>query len=625
MFAPVEEETPGTSWEQRPGLPLEPVRFVWALRRKARLIALAVAFSIPLGVGVAFTLAPREYVAHSVLVWEPLRSSSVPARELQTVTKSVKLPSNVEEVRRRLQLTDRLEEVGGRIQVGVVSTESNILTISGRADTAEEAARFTQTVTDVFLEARVRIARTRTEERLKALTEEIERLLGQLSSARERYDQFRSRHHILDLALDRKSAIEELAFLRNEANKNRIEADSGSVKAKLLRSAAQKASPQIVVMENQIQANRQKLAELSAQLTARRASLSQEHPEVLGLQASVEALEQKTADTYTVTGRQVGANPEWMLLQEQLTSTAADQQATDHKWQSYARLQASLNERLLQLSAVEGEASLLLADVQIAEQRLSQLKAEQKVLETEFRQPSPEVRVLNAPVPPPWPAQSARRKVALAFPILTGLLVVLFLVGRELRGLRMRTPSEIAFWANAPVLASSSWPTEPEELRNLALELASQLKNAGGTTLVVPFAPSRSGRAAELVEALRAQTPAKAHPAQEGSLLLWDNADRIQALRRASRESSRVLVLVEGDAHSPLELAGLRRLLGRDDGLGLVVLGLSPELALLRDRVGDGPGFWRSPLPPAEAMSPGQGTLTELHPPDHRQRLGLRR
>lgn len=622
MFAPVEAESTDTHGEQRPGVPLEPARLLWVLRRKSRQLARIVALSIPLGIVVALTLAPRDYVARSVLVWEPLVASSSPVRDLQTITSSVKILDNVEEVRRRLELTDRLDKVASRIHVNLASDDSNVVTISGEGDTAEESVRFTQTVTEVFLEARVRLARTRSEERLKARSEELEQLLKQLASARERLDQFRSRYQVLDFTLDRKLAIEEMALVRNEANKNRIEWDSVSMKANLLRSAVQKASPNLVLLENQVQADKQKMAELSALLTARRASLSQEHPEVLGLQASVEALGQRPADAYTVTGRQIGANPEWLLLQEQLTNATVDQQAAEHKWQTYAKLQASLNERLLQLTAAEGEANLLLSDVQIAEQRISQLKAEQKLLEAEFRKPSSELRVLNAPVPPPWPAQSARRKVALGFPLLAGLLAVLFFIGQEVRGFKLRTPSELAFWAKAPVLASSSWPTEPGELRNLVLDLAPQLERAVGTTLLVPLAPSRGSRAAEFVEAVRAQLPARASSGQDGALVYWDNTDQIQTLRRVSRESQRVLVMVEADAHAPQELAGLRRWLGRNDGIGLLVIGLGPELAMLHDRIGDVPGFWG---PPPEAMSPEQGALREPLPLEPRHRLGSRR
>jgi uncharacterized protein involved in exopolysaccharide biosynthesis len=599
LFSPVEvegAESGALGGEPRPGLPLEPLRLVWALRRGWRLIAKVFLLSVPLGLLVAFFLAPREFVAQSVLVWEPAEPSPAPARELQTIASAVKLPAHIEQVRERLKLDGPLEELGKRIQVDAISNESNVLTISGVAHSAQDAVQLAQTVTDIFLDTRLRLARTRNEERLKSLQEEVAEALAHLAAARQKYDTFRAGNQLLDFTLDRKAAIEQLALLRAEVNRNRIEAEASLKRADLLRAALQKTPPQLLLTENQVQADRQKMAELSALLTARRASLSQEHPEVLGLQASVEALGKTPEDAYTVTGRQMGTNPERTALQEQLTSASIDGQAAEQKWQSYARLQEALSTRLLHLTSVEGEAALLLTDVQLAEQRLGQLKTEQNVLETGVRQPSAELRVINPPLLPPWPAQSARRKVALAFPLIAGLLAALYVLGQELRGLRLRTPSEFAFWANAPVLASSSWPQLPEELRELSLELTSQAERAPGTTLLLPLDASRGTMAAELLEALRARTPE--------AFQLGATGDRVQALRRAARESARVLVLVEAGLHTPLALSGLRRLLGRDQGIGLVVLGVGPELALLRDRVGHVPGFWAPPPALAEASSP---------------------
>ena len=157
MFSPV-EGAPLAESTPRPGLPLEPWRLVRAVRQGARRILLAMALALPLGALVALTLAPREFVSQSVLVWEPQEPSPSPARELQTLASAVKLPGNLEQVRARLQIDDPLEEIGKRVEVDVVSNESNVLTLSGVGKSAQDAARFIQTVTDVFLQERVRMA-----------------------------------------------------------------------------------------------------------------------------------------------------------------------------------------------------------------------------------------------------------------------------------------------------------------------------------------------------------------------------------------------------------------------------------------------------------------------------------
>jgi hypothetical protein len=73
----------------------------------------------------------------------------------------------------------------------------------------------------------------------------------------------------------------------------------------------------------------------------------------------------------------------------------------------------------------------------------------------------------------------------------------------------------------------------------------------------------------------------------------WLGATEGPALRRAARMADRVIVLLTSGAEVFTVVAGLRTRLGRDKGVGLVLLGLSPELLKLPDRVGDVDGFWR--------------------------------
>jgi hypothetical protein len=57
--------------------------------------------------------------------------------------------------------------------------------------------------------------------------------------------------------------------------------------------------------------------------------------------------------------------------------------------------------------------------------------------------------------------------------------------------------------------------------------------------------------------------------------------------------ADRVLVLLTSGAETFTTVAGLRTRLGRHQGVGIVLLGLTPDLLKLPDRVGDVDGFWR--------------------------------
>jgi hypothetical protein len=56
--------------------------------------------------------------------------------------------------------------------------------------------------------------------------------------------------------------------------------------------------------------------------------------------------------------------------------------------------------------------------------------------------------------------------------------------------------------------------------------------------------------------------------------------------------ADRVIVLVRANTMSALSIHDVRRRLGRDTGIGFLVLDLSEEYQGLPDRVGDVTGFW---------------------------------
>jgi hypothetical protein len=73
----------------------------------------------------------------------------------------------------------------------------------------------------------------------------------------------------------------------------------------------------------------------------------------------------------------------------------------------------------------------------------------------------------------------------------------------------------------------------------------------------------------------------------------WLGANEGPALRRAARMADRVILLLSSGTEAFTNVVDLRTRLGRDKGVGVVLLGLSPELLKLPDRVGDVEGFWR--------------------------------
>jgi uncharacterized protein involved in exopolysaccharide biosynthesis len=570
---------------------------VRAIRLRWRWLAFTFLLGIPTGVLVARFLLPREYASEAVLVWEPpqtfVRGDS--QREFKTLVDTLELPDLLAEVRRRTQLPLTLEALGRRIETTTVR-DSNVLVVRGRGGSAEEALRLTETVTQVFLESRTTTERKRAEERFHSLGQEIERGQAELTAAWERYDGFRRENGIANLTVDQQAALEEAALLRIEANRSHIEMEAAQARAALLHAAAGQQAPKVILSETQALPNERKLAELRAEWVARGASLSNEHPEVLGIAAAVEALAGRPSSA-TLTEQTMGTNPQWMFLQQGLMEAKAGREAAQRKWQSFAQLEASVRERTARLSSLQGKANLLLEEVRLAESRLSELKAGQKTVEAVMNQPTPGVRVLDAPALPLRPVRSFRL-VALAFPFLLGALAAMGCAARALRGLKLWTAVEVAFWGWGPVVAASGWPARPEDLEELALDLEEALSHASGTTLLLALAPEWTQQAVELATRLERKSPVSLREnvsLRDSAIAVWDKPERPQALRRLSRRSARVLVLVEAGAHSLFELMALPHLLGREEGIGFIVLGLGTGFAESQDQVGDVTGFWQTP------------------------------
>ncbi|MCP3137424.1 GumC family protein [Pyxidicoccus xibeiensis] len=601
-----EHETPSTPVRNeavRSGYPVDPLRIARVLRRRWRVIAGAFALGIILGVLLAKTVVPREFTAQTILVWEPARVREVrnAERELQTLMNTLELPNNLAELRKRMSLTVMLDSLARQIDISV-ARDSNILTLSATAVSPEEAVRLSDTMTQVFLDSRRASERARAEEQLQSLVEEVGKVQAQLTEARAHYDRFRLENGIADLTLDRQAVIEEAARLRTEMNRFRIEAEASDARAILLRHAARAQPARVVLSETESLYETRKLAELRAELTTRRASLSEEHPEVLGLTAAVQALESRPPGS-TVSDRVVGANPAWTFLQNNLMDVDTQREAAQRKWRSYAEVEAAARERIARLSAIEGQASSLLAQVHITETRLADLQAREKVIEGEVRQPEVGLRVLTPATPPLRPSKSYRRAVVLLLPPCFALLAAVALAASALRGLKPWTPAELSFWGRGPVVAATTWPATPDGLEELVLDLRAALDEAPGTTLLLPLATSQREAARELLSLLGPlDVPAwDGVSGRDAALVLWEEANRPLALRRAVRQSDRVLVLAGSGAHSLFEVLALRRLLGSEERIGFVMVGLGTDLATHPDRVGEVMGFWSGP---GEAKGP---------------------
>jgi hypothetical protein len=317
-----------------------------------------------------------------------------------------------------------------------------------------------------------------------------------------------------------------------------------------------------------------------------------------------------------------------------------------------------------ELAALEGKARGMIADIDLAHNRITELEGELARARDAASAPSIEWRVLTPAFEPEWPERSKRRMIVAAMPVAGMFFALLVLLLRPLLDGKIYTAREAGWWANLPVISSSTWPRRREMFFTLVDELGDQGLAAGGYTLVLGITARENPLAEELAYWLggaakgsqrdplqttrrevpvtppapsqqwSAQAAATVHdgaagvydlgtakPVSRSEALVpigreaaalsrlpqgphaWLGATEGPALRRAARMADRVIVLLSSGSESFTSVLGLRTRLGRDTGVGLVLLGVSPQLMMLPDRTGDVDKFWRHSQPRPNAIS----------------------
>jgi uncharacterized protein involved in exopolysaccharide biosynthesis len=627
---------------RRPGMPVDPGRLLLSVKRDWRWIPLAAAIWAALGLLVAFLFITHTYLSQTVLVWEPKGSDSgrPDERLLATEAGSLKLPGAIRKIRQRLKLAVPVDTLQKQIEV-LFDTRSNLVTVEATGPSARDATVLANTVVQVFLETQTDIARSRAQESQKALEGDIKVAQAKLDQARNLYDAFRAENGISDITQETGLAVANISELKANQQQARAEFDQLTGQIASLEEQA-KTQPKTTLISASV--GNPRLAELRNELAIATARFSPDHPRLQILRGQIRELEKRGGGSDSPVGT-VGANPQQLTIAQALSTAKASLLAVTERIKSYDGLIQSAEQRSGSLRSLQGEARGLTAEVELGERRLNELQAQLSQARDAARTPQVEWRVLTPAVEPEWPERSKRRWIVAGMPILGMLVALLALLIRPLLDARVYTAREAGYWANTPVLGSSTWPRNPEMLFTLSDELSHHGAVAPGYTLVVGATGREKAHAEELAYWLggggfsdrkrehgpaarvrvTAAPPAGVHSAASGAsgggaaatvlssealvpvarqgggapLALypqgthaWLGATDGPALRRAARMADRVIVLLTSGAEVFTAVAGLKTRLGREAGVGLVMIGLSSELLKLPDRVGDVETFW---------------------------------
>lgn len=645
------ESNDGLTDEGRPGLPVDPGRLWISVKRDWRWIPLAGAIWFALALIVAFVFISHSYKSETVLIWEPAQERAE-QRQLATEAGTMKLPGMLRRVREELKLKMTPKALEGHIEV-FFDARSNLVTVEAAGSTAAESARLADGVVTVFLKQQREIMQARALESAKMLEHDLGEARARLEKAHGAYDAYRTEHGVADIEQEKQLAIDNVSRLKQEQQQARGEATSLDTRARELGSLLGRSQRTIVQSASTANPDAQQLAQLRTELATAKARYSSDHPRLQILESQVAALEASTRkQTNTVSAVTSGANPEYQMMQQALSTAKVDHEALLKRDKQYDEFIAKAEQRVAELSGLEGKARGLIADIQLATTRITELETQLARARDAASSPQIEWRVLTPAVQPEWPERSKRRAIVFGMPVAGMLFALVVLLLRPLVDGRIHTAREAAWWANLPVISSSAWPRRREMFFTLVDELGDQSRAAGGYTLVLGITTRENPLAEELAYWLGGAAKGRRDPLQatrrevavtppapgsgwpqaaeyggggggglqaevggarvarsealvpihsEPDALVripqgthaWLGASEGPALRRAARMADRVIVLMSSGTEPATSVLGLRTRLGREHGVGLVLLGVSPQLMRLPDRVGDVDKFWR--------------------------------
>ncbi|MFW2388500.1 MAG: hypothetical protein ACN4G0_09195 [Polyangiales bacterium] len=471
----------------RPGLPIEPRRVLWILSEKRKRLFKTFAFVALLALVASFFL-PREYESSAQLLFEGTpeleREGAEPTPG--AFIDAAMAPSRLREIRERLNWDIPLDKLAAKIEVSPEGSAA--MRIVGRAGDAESAHALAQAVLDVFLARQVSF-NTEKLERLAAENElSLESATKRRDDAIARYDDFRKKSGRPDLIKEQAHLMQRVGGLRSKADEAAVEVAAQRARISELEKSQQELPRQVVASATKGSPVDTPLAQARSELASARSSLSEEHPRVQALKQRVASLQaQRKGQKSEIGSKTLAANPARAAVDQSLASArAALAGATEQEAALRVLLKATQAEAEA-LAPEEGEARVVLGELQSAKERVDRLTNRGAKLRDAALRPLTGFRVMS---PPMLPEESTRSKTHIILlgllPVLAALLMALWIVVRRLRTLELEAPREVAWWGNGPVLGTSVWPRDPNALETFVDELEDYGVYGSGRTLVVP-------------------------------------------------------------------------------------------------------------------------------------------
>jgi Mrp family chromosome partitioning ATPase/uncharacterized protein involved in exopolysaccharide biosynthesis len=220
-------QIPGTAGPAG-GLPFEPLTLLIGVLRRWKIFAIFFVCSIPLAGVAGMTFGTRIWEAETVMLYNPRdlgKDSILQTPPLETQIHMVKIPSNLEEVREKLQLPTSLKALAKACQV-YVQRKTALFFIKTQWDDAQKVAAIANTLRDVFIQQQLELLKDAATTELRGLESRFTNVTDQLKKADQRLQKFISENKIVDLDLEIKWNLEQLTSLELLLSNARVDKET---------------------------------------------------------------------------------------------------------------------------------------------------------------------------------------------------------------------------------------------------------------------------------------------------------------------------------------------------------------------------------------------------------------
>ena len=488
----------------RPGLPVDPHRVLRALLRGKWWLLVAAVIGSGIGVLIAKFVVKHSYESTASIRYEGFPDDD--PREAQRQLPAMVSITHSEPILSRLRDRMGLGEASidlMRQKVQVESdTGSGLVQFTTTGDSAEQSAEMANALVEIFLTHHREQRSENLREEIASLDERIGAAERELQSARRTYDGFREMHGITDLTAEQEQAITQAAELRSDADLAQAEVQALEARVQQLEQALAE-TPRMTAVATGDSRGQRRLRELEQRLDeARGQGLSDSHPQVQALQRQVDAL-RRGGGSSSGGGTRMSVNSLHEQTQTSLAEARTELESARRRQQSMQTLAQQAQERTNRFSTIEGQAAGLLAQVNVKEALVNELNQRRARIENSLRDVQTGFRSV-ADARPPESAVPSKKKwvVAAGIPMAFMTIMIGMLLFRELRGLRVQTPKEVAWWGNGPVIGTTTWPRDPRALIDLIADMDDYAPDARGTMLVVGATDGENELATEIASQL---------------------------------------------------------------------------------------------------------------------------